>query len=115
METTKAKVNEDIEVLRNDVRRLRDDVVGTVHAAKSRGKETVMDTGGRIRDMMADLRGKAQDAKEQFRDRSGAMKDRGYEVVENWRGRIEGRPMTSLLIAFAAGLVFALFIARRRD
>jgi ElaB/YqjD/DUF883 family membrane-anchored ribosome-binding protein len=115
METTKAKVNEDIEALKHDVRRLRDDVVGKAHAVRSRGRETVMETGDRIRDMMADFRGKAKEAKEQFRDRSAAMKDRGYEAVENWRGRVEDRPITSLLIAFGAGLIFALFIARRRD
>ena len=70
-----------------------------------------METGGRIRDMMADFRGKAKD---QLRDKSEALKDRGYETMENWRGTIEDRPMTSLLIAFAAGFVFAFLMARRR-
>jgi ElaB/YqjD/DUF883 family membrane-anchored ribosome-binding protein len=112
METTNSKtVNEDIEALKSDVRRLRDDVAGIVHSAKSRSKDTVMETGSRVREMMADLQGKA---KEQFRDKSAAMKDRGHETVENWRGGIERRPLTSLVIAFAVGLVFALSFARRR-
>ncbi len=118
METSKPKVNEDIEILKHDVRRLRDDVVGIVHSAKSRSKDTVMETGDRIRGMMTDLGGKAADlgskAKDQVLDKTEVLKDRGYEVVENWRGSIEHRPMTSLLVAFAAGLVFAMFITRRR-
>ena len=68
--------------------------------------------------MMTDLGGKAADfgskAKEQVLDKTEALKDRGYEAVENWRGSIEHRPVTSLLIAFAAGAVFAFFIARKQ-
>jgi len=111
METSKPKVNEDIEILKSDVRKLRDRVVGMARSAKSRSKDTVMETGDRIRGMMTDLGGKA---KEQVLDKTEALRDRGYEAVENWRGSIEHRPMTSLLVAFGAGLVFALLIARRR-
>jgi ElaB/YqjD/DUF883 family membrane-anchored ribosome-binding protein len=118
METSKPKVNADIRILKSDVRRLRDDVAGMIHSAKSRSKDTVMETGDRIRGMMTDLGGKAADfgskAKEQVLDKTEALRDRGYEAVENWRGSIEHRPVTSLLIAFAAGLVFATIITRRR-
>ncbi len=118
METNKPKVNEDIEILKTDVRRLREDVVGIIHSAKSRGKDTVMETGDRIRGMMTDFGSKAADlgnkAKDQVLDKTEALRDRGYEAVENWRGSIEHRPVTSLLIAFATGLVFAMFITRKR-
>ncbi len=119
METNKAKVNLDVEMLKHDVRRLRDDVVEIVHSAKSRSKDTVMETGDRLRGMMTDLGGKAANlgskAKDQVVDKAEALKDRGYEVVENWRGSIEHRPVTSLLVAFAVGAVFAMFITRRRS
>lgn len=110
MKATNPKVNEDIDALRSDVRRVRDDVVGIAHSAKSRCEDTVMETGGRVRDMMADLQEKM---KSQVRDKSEALKDRGHETIENWRGGIEHRPLASLLIAFAAGLVFASFVTRR--
>lgn len=68
---------------------------------------------------MSDLRDKA---KEQFRDKSDvlrdkseAWKDRGRETIENWRGGIEDRPMTSLAIAFVAGLIAGALMARSRD
>ena len=70
METTSPKVNEDVGVLKSDVRRLRADVVGTVHSAKSRSRDTIMRTGNRIRGMMTDLRDRAKD---QVRDKSEAL------------------------------------------
>jgi ElaB/YqjD/DUF883 family membrane-anchored ribosome-binding protein len=119
MKTTETQVNEGIEELKSDARRVRDDMVRLVQSAKSRSRMTIMQTGDRIRDMMTDLRDKA---KEQFHDKSDALrdksevwKDRGRETVENWRGGIEGRPMTSLAIAFVAGLVLGTVIAHRRD
>jgi ElaB/YqjD/DUF883 family membrane-anchored ribosome-binding protein len=119
MKATKTEVNEDIEELRTDVRRIRDDVVRTLESVQSRGRMTIMETGDRIRGMMTDLRDKAKeqfhDKSDVLRDKSEEWKDRGRETVENWRGGIEGRPMTSLAIAFVAGLVLGAVIGRRRD
>jgi ElaB/YqjD/DUF883 family membrane-anchored ribosome-binding protein len=111
MKTTREQVNEDIAAVKSDVRRVRADVAGMVHSAKSRGKDMTMEMGGRIRDVMSDLRSKATD---EVRSRSEALKDRGYETVESWRGGIEERPITALLVAFAAGFVIASFISRGR-
>jgi ElaB/YqjD/DUF883 family membrane-anchored ribosome-binding protein len=111
MNTGKQQVNEDIRILHNDVHRLREDLAGLLRSAKSCSKDTVMETGNRIRGIMTDLGSKA---KERLSDKSEALKDRGHEAVETWRGGIEHRPMTSLLIAFAAGAVFAFFVSRRR-
>jgi ElaB/YqjD/DUF883 family membrane-anchored ribosome-binding protein len=111
MESTKEQVNEDIEAVKSDVHKVREDVAGMVQSAKSRSKGTTMEMGDRIRGMMSDLRCRATD---EVRSRSGALKDRGYETMENWRGGIERRPFTSLLVAFAAGFVIAAFINRGR-
>jgi len=111
MEPTKEKVNEDIEAVKGDVHRVREDVAGMVQSAKSRSKDKTMEMGDRLRGMMSDLRSKATD---QVRSGSEALKDRGYETMENWRGSIERRPITSLLVAFAAGFVIASFINRGR-
>ncbi len=97
--------------MKSDVRRVREDVAGMIQSAKSRGKGKTMEMGNRIRGMMSDLRSKATD---QVRSGSEALKDRGYETMENWRGGIERRPITSLLVAFAAGFVIASFISRGR-
>ena len=118
MKTTKATINEDIEELRNDVHRVRADVVEMVHSARARSRDTIMETGDRIRDMMSDLRDKAKEQLHEksdvLRDKSEEWKDRGRETVENWRGGIEHRPLTSLAVAFVAGLLFGSFITWRR-
>jgi ElaB/YqjD/DUF883 family membrane-anchored ribosome-binding protein len=111
MEPTREKVNEDIEAVKDDIRRVRADVAEMIHSAKVRGKDTAMEMGNRIRGMMTDLRSKATD---EVRSRSEALKDRGYETMENWRGGIERRPLTALLVAFAAGFAMASFISRGR-
>ena len=107
----KEQVNEDIAAVKSDVHRVREDVAGMIHSAKSRSKDKTMEMGGRIRDVMSDLRNKATDG---VRSRSEALKDRSYETMENWRGGIEQRPITALLVAFAAGFVIASFISRGR-
>jgi ElaB/YqjD/DUF883 family membrane-anchored ribosome-binding protein len=112
METDNPKVSQDIETVKGDVRRVRDDLAGIIRSAKSRSKDSVMEMSDRIKDVMSDFRGKAED---KLREKSEAIKDRGHETIENWRGSIEDRPVTSLLIAFATGFVFAFIIARRRD
>jgi ElaB/YqjD/DUF883 family membrane-anchored ribosome-binding protein len=109
METASEQVNKDIAAVKGDARRVRDDVAGMLHSARSRGKDKTMEMGDRIRGMMSDLRSKATD---RVRSRSEALKDRGYETMENWRGSIERRPITSLLVSFAAGFVIASFISR---
>jgi ElaB/YqjD/DUF883 family membrane-anchored ribosome-binding protein len=111
METANPKVNKDIVVLKGDVHRLRDDVVRLIHSAKSRSKDTVMETGGRVRGIMTDLGGKV---KEQVRDKSEVLKDRGHEAMDKWRGGVEHRPLTALMLAFAAGMVLSFVMSRRR-
>jgi ElaB/YqjD/DUF883 family membrane-anchored ribosome-binding protein len=109
METASEQVNKDIAAVKGDARRVRDDVAGMLHSARSRGKDKTLEMGDRIRGMLSDLRRTATD---RVRSRSEALKDRGYETMENWRGSIERRPITSLLVSFAAGFVIASFISR---
>lgn len=104
-------MDEDIAAVKGDVRRVREDVAGMVQSVKSRSKDKTMEMGDRIRGMMSDVRSRAAD---QVHSKSEALKDRGYETMENWRGGIERRPLTSLLAAFAAGFVIAAFISRGR-
>jgi len=111
MITTRLKIDEDVQMLKSDVRRLREDVVGLLRGARSRSKDMIMGTGDRIRGIMADLGGRA---KGQVHGTSQALKDRGHNAVESWRGGIEHRPMTSLLVAFAAGAILALLMTHKR-
>ena len=78
-----------------------------------------MEMGDRIRNRMMDLRDKARETfrgkSEMLRDKSEEWKDRGRETMENWRGNIESRPVTSLMVAFAVGLLCGALMMRKRD
>jgi ElaB/YqjD/DUF883 family membrane-anchored ribosome-binding protein len=114
METTKAKikVDEDIDAVKGDVRRLRDDLTRTVRSVKSRGRNMAMDTRNRIRGIMGGLQDRAR---QQVRAGSDVIKDRSSDMMEHWRGGITHRPMTSILVAFTIGAVVAFLVRRVRD
>ncbi len=109
-ETTKESVNQDVENLKSDVSRLRNDVAGILSSAVSSGKGAVMRSRDRLREAIADLEGKAKD---RLRDTSGTLRERGSEKMDNWRARVEDRPVTAVTIAFVAGMVFASILTRR--
>jgi ElaB/YqjD/DUF883 family membrane-anchored ribosome-binding protein len=113
MKTSNVQVNEDVEALRHDVHRLREDLVRTVNSLRLRGRNTVMDTRDRMRNMMTDLQDRAR---ERLRAGSDVLKDRGHDLVDRYRGRLQRRPLTTVLAAFAIGMAVAAAVAvlRRR-
>jgi ElaB/YqjD/DUF883 family membrane-anchored ribosome-binding protein len=112
METSNVQVNQDVKALRNDVHRLREDLVQTVNSFRYRGRNTVMDTRDRMRNMMTDLQDRAR---ERLREGSSVLKDRGHDMVDRYRDRLQRRPVTAILAAFAVGVVVAAVLLRRRD
>lgn len=69
-----------------------------------------MRSRNRLRETMAELEGRA---KERLRDTSDVLRDRGHGAINSWRREVEHRPMASLAIAFAAGLLFASLLERK--
>jgi ElaB/YqjD/DUF883 family membrane-anchored ribosome-binding protein len=109
-ETTKASVSKDVENLKSDVHKLRKDMAGILDSAASSSRDAIMRSRNRLREAIAELEGKAKD---RLRDTSDTLKERGSEKMDNWRARVEDRPVTAITIAFVAGLVFASIFARR--
>lgn len=112
MKTSNVQVNEDVEALRHDVHRLRDDLVQTVNSLRFRGRNTVMDSRDRMRNMMSDLQDRAR---ERLREGSSVVRDRGHDLADRYRGRLQRRPLTTLLAVFAIGVVVTLALLHRRD
>jgi ElaB/YqjD/DUF883 family membrane-anchored ribosome-binding protein len=61
--------------------------------------------------MMTDLQGRAR---QRLREGSEALKDRGHDVVDRYRGHMQDRPLTTLAVAFVLGVTVALVFLRRR-
>lgn len=64
----------------------------------------------RLRDRILGLEDRAMD---RLRGTSNVLKDEGHYVADTWRGGIEHRPITSMAIAFAVGVLFASLVERR--
>lgn len=104
------RVNEDIEALKHDVRRLRADVAELPSRVRLYSRSKIMRSKDRLREAAAAFQEKA---KQHAHDTSVALKERGHDTAENWRGRVEHRPLASMAIAFAAGLLFATIFERK--
>lgn len=110
MKNTEIEINQDLEALRDDARRLRADVVTMTQRMKSYLRNTTMRKRNRLREVASDLEDRAR---VRLRDTSDAVKERSSHAVDRCRGQVEHRPLTFLAIAFAAGLFLASVAERR--
>ena len=108
--TNEAKSSE-VDKIRDDIRKLRDDLGQLLGHVGTYGKGKVGGTRERVSDTMEDLQGRAYD---RVQDVSREATERGWRAVATSRDRIHARPLTSIVAAFAAGLVFASLLLRRR-
>lgn len=92
-------VREDLDALRSDMDALRDDVSRLIQTLGSKASA------------------KARSEAEQVRERVESLVDdverRGREEFQRIEGQVEARPMTSLAMAFAIGLIFGRMFDRR--
>lgn len=110
MKTVESRVDRDIEALKRDVRKVCEDLADTVSSVARHSRDMIMRNRNRLRETIAELEGRA---KERLRDTSDVLKDRGRGAISSCRGGVGHRPITSVAIAFAAGLLFASLIGRR--
>jgi ElaB/YqjD/DUF883 family membrane-anchored ribosome-binding protein len=111
MRMTDPRIESDIEALKNDIHRLRGDWTEMVDSVASCSRNMVMRSRNRLRETMAELEGRAR---ERLRDTGDVLRDRGRGAMSSWRGGVGHRPITSIAIAFAAGVLLASLIERRR-
>jgi ElaB/YqjD/DUF883 family membrane-anchored ribosome-binding protein len=110
MKTTSAQVNEDIAILREDLRRLREDLRELPSYIRSYGRSTIMRSREKLRDAVVGLEHRAAD---RARSASESLKEHGHHAMDRARGEVGYRPMTSLAVAFAAGLLFGFAIEHK--
>lgn len=110
MKTANTRVNEDIEALKDDVRRLAADVRELPSRIGFHCRSRIMRSRERLRDTISGLEDRAKD---RIRGTSIAVKDEGSYVVDKCRGGIGQRPITSVVVAFVVGLLFASLAERK--
>jgi ElaB/YqjD/DUF883 family membrane-anchored ribosome-binding protein len=110
MKNANARVNEDIAALKGDLCRLAADLREIPDRIRCRSRSKIMKSRERLWDTVLGLENRAKD---HIRDTSVALKDEGHYVADKCRGGIGHRPITSMAVAFAAGLLLASLFERR--
>jgi ElaB/YqjD/DUF883 family membrane-anchored ribosome-binding protein len=96
----------DIETIKADIQKLRDDLGGILGSISSFSKEKLTETRGRLHAAVDDIEGRAYD---RVHETARMVRDRSHRAVDASRGAVEQKPLTYVMIAFAAGVVLASF------
>jgi ElaB/YqjD/DUF883 family membrane-anchored ribosome-binding protein len=95
---TTSKVEAEFDTVKDDLAKLRADVANLTAALKGMTAEAVHEQVGTIRDRLDRLTG---DARHQ-----------GRQTLDELTDTIEERPLTSILVAFGAGIVLGRLLDR---
>jgi len=102
----------DIETLKADIQKLRDDLGDMVGSVGSFSKEKLMETRDRLVAAVDDLQGKAYT---RLRGTARTVRDHGHRAMDASRGAVEQKPLTYVVSAFIAGEILASFIGWKRS
>lgn len=101
---------DELRSLKEDLERLRSDVGDLLRSLKGLGEERIRDAKTRLREAAADFESRAE---QQFKDAYERVAEEGKRVADLGRVQVEKRPLTSVLVAFAAGIVVGKLFSRR--
>jgi ElaB/YqjD/DUF883 family membrane-anchored ribosome-binding protein len=101
----------DIDKIKEDLQRLRDDVSKLLGHVGTYGKGKVGGTRDKVGATAEDLQGRVYS---RVQDVTRSVTDRGRQAASASRGKVQERPFTSIAAAFAAGLVLASLFAWKR-
>jgi ElaB/YqjD/DUF883 family membrane-anchored ribosome-binding protein len=102
----------DIETLKADIQKLRDDLSDMLGSVGSFSKEKLTETRDRLVAAVDDLQGKAY---HRLRGTARTVRDRGHRAVDLSRGAVEEKPLTYIVTAFIAGVILASFFGWKRS
>ena len=102
----------DIEILKADIQKLRDDLSDILGSVGSYSKEKLADTRERLMAAVEDLEGKAYD---RLQGTVRTVRDKGHRAVDASRGAVEQKPLTYVVTAFIAGAVLASFLGWKKS
>jgi ElaB/YqjD/DUF883 family membrane-anchored ribosome-binding protein len=95
---TTRNIEAEFDAVKEDLTKLRSDILMLSNALKGATSETVQDQIGQIRSRIDSLTGEA--------------KQHGQQTLDDLTDRIEEKPLTSVLIAFGVGLLFGRLLDR---
>jgi ElaB/YqjD/DUF883 family membrane-anchored ribosome-binding protein len=102
----------DIEILKADIQKLRDDLGDMLGSVGSYSKEKLADTRNKLMAAVDDLQGKAYD---RLQGTARTVRDRSHRAVDMSRGAVEQKPLTYVVTAFIAGVILASFFGWKKS
>ena len=109
---TNKKTDTSIEVgaIREDIQKLQNDLKDMLHSVGEQSKEKLQESKQKLEAAIKSLQGQAA---EKFDEIYDSVREHSQDAVKKSRQQIEERPLTAVLIAFAAGILFDRLIGRR--
>lgn len=102
----------DIETVKADIQKLRDDLGDMLGSVGSFSKEKLAETRDRLVAAVDDLQGKAYD---RLHGTARTVRDRSHRAVDVSRGAVEQKPLTYVVTAFIAGVILASFFGWKKS
>lgn len=99
-----------LRALKEDFERLRVDVSDLLRSLKGVGEVRIKDAKTRLRDAAANFESHAE---QQIKDAYEKVTEEGKRVADLGREQVEKRPLTSVLVAFTAGILVGKLFSRR--
>jgi ElaB/YqjD/DUF883 family membrane-anchored ribosome-binding protein len=100
----------DLDYLRREFARLRDELAGVKTTLGSEAHEALERIGAHLEG--ADLKARVASLEEQLGHLSTTLKDKGKDAAEKLEHQVAEKPLTSVALAFGAGLLLASLLRR---
>jgi len=99
MPDTKVAYQKELDALRADLTQLREDVGGLLSALRDQGRERLGEARDRTREELDSRIEQLRETYQKARNKTGRAAKSAYQGLEN-------HPLSSIAIAFGAGLIF---------
>jgi len=106
----KTSTSIETDAIREDIQKLQNDLKDMFHSVGEQSKEKLQESKQRLEAAIKSLQGQAAKKFDEIYD---SLSEQGQDVVKKSRKQIEDRPLTAVIIAFAAGMIFDRLIGRR--
>jgi ElaB/YqjD/DUF883 family membrane-anchored ribosome-binding protein len=102
----------DVDSIKDDIQKLRDDMGTLLSHIGSFGKGKL---GGTRERLSARAEAAQEKAYDRVRGTTRGAKERGWQVIHSSRDKVQDRPLTYLAAAFVAGMIFASVFEWKRS
>jgi len=109
---TVEQLGREIESFQEDIRKLQKELGDMTRFTISEGREKLKETGSRLRSSVSGL---SSDAGQKAHNAYEAVCRQGSAAMDKSRSTIGQRPVTAVLIAFAAGMLLSRLFGRNHS